>query len=283
MTGIALALLVPLARIIGLENGGLNIVGPAATGKTTILRVIGSFYGGATIPYIESWLMTDNAPATLGFAHCDLPLLLDESDALEPDQTKAGGRLKALVHRLALGQQKAQSHRAMGDASMLTDFYVIFGSTSEHRLAAFMRQGGSTITGGLAARLVDVPADAGKGLKIFDKLPRDVTADQYLQRLNRACHQYCGVAGRTYLRRLVTEVAKDRRGLEEFPRRRAFDAFTGDNDPYGEHDCAILTVDGTQVLFKIDYFDRNLAYHSPDPTDPNVTERVMTVMLASEY
>jgi len=216
MTGIALALLVPLARIIGLENGGLNIVGPAATGKTTILRVIGSFYGGGTSPYIESWLMTDNAPATLGFAHCDLPLLLDESDALEPDQTKAGSRLKALVHRLALGQQKAQSHRALGDDSMLTDFHVIFGSTSEHRLAAFMRQGGSAITGGLAARLVDVPADAGKGLKIFEKLPRDVTADQYLQRLNRACHLYCGVAGRTYLGRLVTEVAKDGRGLEAF-------------------------------------------------------------------
>jgi hypothetical protein len=52
-----------------------------------------------------------------------------------------------------------------------------------------------------------------------------------------------------------------------------FDAFTGDNDPYGEHDCAILT----------DYYDRDLAYHSPDPSDPTVTERVMTVMLASEY
>jgi hypothetical protein len=63
----------------------------------------------------------------------------------------------------------------------------------------------------------------------------------------------------------------------------AFDAFTSDNDPHGDHDCAILAVEGIEVLYKIDYYDRDLVYHSPDPADPVVTQRIMVVMLAREY
>ena len=63
----------------------------------------------------------------------------------------------------------------------------------------------------------------------------------------------------------------------------AFDAFDSDNDPYGEHDFGALEVEGARILFKIDYLDQALAGHSPDPADPSVTTRVLTIMLQSEY
>jgi hypothetical protein len=61
------------------------------------------------------------------------------------------------------------------------------------------------------------------------------------------------------------------------------DDFTPDNDPYGEHDFGSLEIDGVRLFFKIDYYDKALASHSPDPTDRTQTHRVMTLMLADEY
>ena len=55
------------------------------------------------------------------------------------------------------------------------------------------------------------------------------------------------------------------------------------NDPYSEHDFGAFDFDGHRVFFKIDYYDRSLTNHSPDPSDPSVTERVITIMLAEEY
>jgi Protein of unknown function (DUF3768) len=62
-----------------------------------------------------------------------------------------------------------------------------------------------------------------------------------------------------------------------------YDDFCHANDPYEEHDFGAFEVDGSTIFFKIDYYDKTLGQHSPDPSDPSVTERVITVMLAEEY
>ena len=64
---------------------------------------------------------------------------------------------------------------------------------------------------------------------------------------------------------------------------RRFDAFTPDNDPYGEHDFGAFEHAGERFFFKIDtYADHTLTHGAEDPLAPGVV-RVLTLMLASDY
>lgn len=64
---------------------------------------------------------------------------------------------------------------------------------------------------------------------------------------------------------------------------RAFDAFTEDNDPHGEHDFGSFTHESHKVFWKIDYYDPSMEWGSEDPSDDEKTVRVLTIMLADEY
>src|ERR1700682_3872468 len=62
-----------------------------------------------------------------------------------------------------------------------------------------------------------------------------------------------------------------------------YDDFCHANDPHEEHDFGAFDADGHRIFFKIDYYDKTLSMHSPDASDPTVTKRVITIMLAQEY
>ncbi|QUS40702.1 DUF3768 domain-containing protein [Tardiphaga alba] len=64
---------------------------------------------------------------------------------------------------------------------------------------------------------------------------------------------------------------------------RDFSDFTADNDPHGEHDFGAVEQNGERFFWKIDAYDRQMEFGSPDPLDPSVTMRVLTILRADEW
>jgi hypothetical protein len=64
---------------------------------------------------------------------------------------------------------------------------------------------------------------------------------------------------------------------------QTFNDFDDGNDPHKEHDFGSFNVDGEGYFFKLDYYAPDMRHGSEDPTDPNVTVRVLTIMRAGEY
>src|SRR5258708_19432411 len=62
-----------------------------------------------------------------------------------------------------------------------------------------------------------------------------------------------------------------------------FDDFCHANDPHEEHDVGSFRFDEVDVMFKIDYYDAALNFHSPNPPDASVTPRFITFLTADEY
>lgn len=62
-----------------------------------------------------------------------------------------------------------------------------------------------------------------------------------------------------------------------------FADFTEDNDPYGDHTFGVVEVCGTRVFWKIDLYDESYQFGSEEPSNPERTRRVLTLLLPSEY
>ena len=63
---------------------------------------------------------------------------------------------------------------------------------------------------------------------------------------------------------------------------KAFDNFSEDNDPYGEHDFGAIEILGVgKVFWKIDYYDDSDMEFGAE--DKETAYRVLVIMLADDY
>ncbi len=190
MFAAACAFAAPLLRPAGMESGGFHLRGDSSSGKTTCLRVAASVMGGAN--YMQRWRTTSNALEGIAAQFCDGLLILDE--LAQVDGKEAG----EAAYLLANEQGKARAQRG-GTPRPRLSWKTLFLSAGEITLTDHMSESGKRARTGQELRMVDIPADAGKGMGVFEFLHGQASPAAFAGHLNHeaaACH---GAPGRAFL------------------------------------------------------------------------------------
>jgi len=197
----------PLLDVMAEPSGGIHLEGGSRTGKTTAAVVAASVWGSPTAgAQLHSWRGTANGLEGTAAGTTDTLLILDEMG-------QANAREVAdVVYMLANESGKQRASRT-GSARRRQSWRMLFLSTAELTLAAKMGEAGKRVTAGLEVRLVNLPADAGVGMGVFQKLHGRRNGAAFADELRDAALAHHGHAARTFLDRLAQDRADDPAGL----------------------------------------------------------------------
>lgn len=196
---VSVAFAAPLLSIVCAESGGFHLRGISSSGKSTALIIAASVWGGRS--YVQNWRATDNGLEGLAMQHNDTLLVLDELSQVDPRH--AG----EVAYMLANGQGKVRAGKS-GAARQRYTWRLLFLSSGEISLASHMMEVGKKAKAGQEVRMVDIPADAGCEKGIFECLHEHNQADHFADSLKLACNKHYGIAGDTFLHKLVMEDEK---------------------------------------------------------------------------
>ena len=188
------------------EGGGFHFYGSSSTGKSTALQVAASVWGNSD--YVRRWRATSNGLEGIAATHNDLPLILDELSELEP---RYAGET---IYMLANGQGKQRAKRSGLNKKPLRWTNLLL-SSGEETLEGIMQKIGSKPNAGQKARLVDISADAEKGLGLFECLHDFDSAKNLSNHLKEATKKAYGEVGIAWLEYLAVNSSKVCQGLRE--------------------------------------------------------------------
>jgi len=190
---IAVAFTSPVLRCIGGESGGFHIVGTSSQGKT----VAGSASASVWSFGIQRWHATQNAIETNAASASDMGMVLDEMSQADP-------RSVGQIAYMLANQQGKHRSTASGDNREVKTWELGFLSTGEQSLAALSDSVGASVQTGQELRIVDIEANAGKGLGLFDCLPNGCDDPAtFADDMTTASKQYTGTAGPAFIEYLV--------------------------------------------------------------------------------
>ena len=205
-----------ILNLLGIEGGGFHLWGMSSTGKTSSAYMLASL-AGAPKDVVVLWNNTDKGLEEIAVAHNDSYLVLDESKLLDKDLLTAAKVMQNRVYTLSGGKGKTRSSMY---ENKVAEWQVSIFSTGECSLQQLAVSGKVERLEGENVRVIDVPADAGHGMGIFESLPEGIkSANELVHAIKDATHSYYGSAKPAYLKRLVedyqNEPVKLKRTLEK--------------------------------------------------------------------
>jgi uncharacterized protein (DUF927 family) len=213
LLAVCMAFAAPLMALAGEPGGGINLKGNSRSGKSTALRVAASVWGGSVdrgaSGYCHQWLATGNGLESVAVLHSDTLLVLDEMGQADP---KTVG---TTAYMLANGDAKIRLTRDIAQRPRET-WRALFLSSGEQGLADLSAEAGKRSMAGQSVRLVDLAADAGANLGLFENLHGSASSDAFARRLNEATGRLYGAAAPAFIEHLVAELTQD---AEELPAR----------------------------------------------------------------
>lgn len=200
----------PLLRFTDIGSGGFHFQGNSSIGKTTLLKAAGSVIGGGQDGYISSWWTTLTGLEETALAHCDFLLCLDELKLVDADPVKAARKACHTVYFLANDKNKTRSKAYTGMGAFNKRWSVLVLSTGEQSLAEHADQAGISRLSGEEVRLIDIPADPGCKLGIYEKLVSGFTDPAKLsEAISSGSQTHYGTPIRVFLKKLIKKYDSD--------------------------------------------------------------------------
>jgi uncharacterized protein (DUF927 family) len=187
----------PLLRPLNVQGGGFHFRSFSSMGKSTTQWVAGSVWGGGgRNGFARTWAATKNAIESVAELHNDGCLILDEIRMIDPRE------VEPIVYMLANGSGKSRENRNLTGRRTLQWLCMVL-SSGEIPLADCAALAGQKIKGGAEIRLVTVPAEAGAGMGVFEKLHDTSDPRVFAETLEAQAKRNYGTPIRRFLECLI--------------------------------------------------------------------------------
>lgn len=204
--GVSTAFATALLPMVDGESGGFHFRCGSSRGKTTILMVAKSVWGSPES--LPRWRATSNGLEGLAIQHNHSLLCLDEFSQLAEVNPKVAGET---IYMLGNGEGKQRMQKDATLANRCT-WQLLYLSAGEVSLRATLEQAGIPVRAGQEVRFIDLPADAGCNLGVFNSIHNYEDGNRFAMAIKENSCKYYGVAARAFL----CEIAGDYQAYQEW-------------------------------------------------------------------